>query len=97
MTTTGRKASAEGSDFLIEVARSIGSTLGTVAAKVNSVTSAARPRPKRRINAPRKKSATVRAARSASRRTAARVSKTARKPRRHPRRNQKRNQKKSSM
>jgi hypothetical protein len=91
MATTGHKTSAESGDFLIDVARSIGSTLGTVAAKVNRITAAAHPRRKRN-KAPRKMSATARAARSARRRTAARASKTSRKTGRHARRNQKRNQ-----
>jgi hypothetical protein len=94
MATTGHKASSEGSDFLIDVARSIGSTLGSVAAKVNRVTAGSHPR-RKRAKAPRKRSATVRAARSGRRRTAAGASKTARKTGRHARRNQKRNQKKS--
>jgi hypothetical protein len=88
MATTIRKASAEGSEFLIDVARSIGSTLGTVAAKVHSVTSPSHPRPKRNKSA-RKSSTTVRAARSARRRTAVRTSKATRKTGRRAGRNQK--------
>jgi hypothetical protein len=88
MATTGHKASSEGSDFLIDVARSIGSTLGTVAAKVNRVTAASHPR-RKRSKAPHKKTATVRVTRTAGRRIAASASKTTRKPRRHARRNQK--------
>jgi|HubBroStandDraft_1064217.scaffolds.fasta_scaffold01649_13 hypothetical protein len=44
MKITERKPAAEADDFLTTVARSIGSTLGTVAAKVDEVTHPARRR-----------------------------------------------------
>jgi hypothetical protein len=45
MKTTERKPAAKDDDFLTTVARSIGFTLGTVAAKVNGATRPARRRP----------------------------------------------------
>ena len=45
MNTTARKSAAKNDDFLTTVARSIGSTLGAVAAKVDEVT---RPAPRHR-------------------------------------------------
>jgi hypothetical protein len=44
MKITERKPAAKADDFLTTVARSIGSTLGTVAAKVDEVTHPARRR-----------------------------------------------------
>jgi len=44
MKITERKPAAKADDFLTTVARSIGSTLGTVAAKVDAVTHPARRR-----------------------------------------------------
>ncbi len=44
MTTSERKPAARDNDFLTTVARSIGSTLGAVAAKVNATTHPSRRR-----------------------------------------------------
>jgi hypothetical protein len=51
MNTTVKKAATKGDDFLSTVARSIGSTLGAVAAKVNGSPRSARRRPATRKRA----------------------------------------------
>ncbi len=51
MKTMERKTAATDDDFLTTVARSIGSTLGHVAAKVNATTRPSRRRPSRRTRA----------------------------------------------
>jgi hypothetical protein len=51
-----RKPAAKEDEFLVNVARSIGSTLGAVAAKVNPSSHKRRPRPVRRKRAPKQSS-----------------------------------------
>ena len=70
MKITERKTTAKNDDFLTTVARSIGSTLGAVVAKVDEATRPARRRPAGRKLARRRSSAsrTVRRA-SASKRS----------------------------
>jgi hypothetical protein len=65
MKITERKPAAKHDDFLSTVARSIGSTLGAVAAKVDEATRPTRRRPAGRKHA-RKHSSVSRATRRAS-------------------------------
>jgi hypothetical protein len=65
MKTTERKTAAKHDDFLTTVARSIGSTLGSVVAKVDKATHPARRRPASRKRT-RKHSPAARVTRRAS-------------------------------
>jgi hypothetical protein len=65
MKTIERKTAAKDDDFLTTVARSIGSTLGAVAAKVNATTRPSRRRPSGRTRT-RKHVSAVRKSRRAS-------------------------------
>jgi len=88
MNTTARKSAAKNDDFLTTVARSIGSTLGAVAAKVDEVT---RPAPRRRASRTRtRKHVSVS---RGSRRASASVSKRTNKVARLSKRNRKKSAK----
>jgi hypothetical protein len=88
MKTTESKPAAKVDDFLTTVARSIGSTLGAVAAKVDEVT---RPAPRRRARRTRtRKHASVS---RGSRRTSASVSKRSNKVARLTKKNRKKSAK----
>ena len=88
MKTTERKPATKDDDFLTTVARSIGSTLGAVVAKVDEVT---RPAPRRRAGRTRtRKHASVS---RRSRRTSASVSKRTNKVARLTKKNRKKSAK----
>ena len=76
MKTTERKTAAKHDDFLTSVARSIGSTLGAVAAKVDEATRPARRRPTGRKRA-HKQGSVSRATRRVSASAASKRSRTA--------------------
>ncbi len=88
MNTTARKFAAKDDDFLTTVARSIGSTLGAVVAKVDEVTRPARRRPAGRTRT-RKHASVSRG----SRRTSASVSKRSNKVARLTKKNRKKSAK----
>ena len=88
MNTTARKSAAKNDDFLTTVARSIGSTLGAVAAKVDEVT-----RPARRRPAGRRRTRKHASVSHGSRRTSASVSKRTNKVARLTKKNRKKSAK----
>jgi hypothetical protein len=72
-----RKTTSKGDDFLTTVARSIGSTLGAVAAKVNATTHPSRRRPSGRART-RKHASVSRTSRRASATVSKRIHKATR-------------------
>jgi hypothetical protein len=88
MKTTGRKHAAKNDDFLTSVARSIGSTLGAVAAKVDEAT-----HPTRRRRAVPKRARKHASVARTSRRTSASASKRSNATARLTRKNRKKTSK----
>jgi len=88
MKATERRPAAKAEDFLTNVARSIGSTLGTVAAKVDEVT-----HPTRRRTPTRKRARKNVSASRTSRRTSASASKRSNPTARLTRKNRKKSAK----
>jgi len=72
------KSAAKEGDFLFTVARSIGSTLGSVAAKVSHLPGVSRPRPARRKRVSKRSSSAGRT-RSTTRKAAVRKPKSRKK------------------